>query len=92
MAYPFHFYDGDLEISGDSFYCEYSRYENFSKWQSVSKRLLAENPDWTGVGKLVADTRLLIDSLSEDFRVDASRIGIVGHSLGGKNGFLYGMP
>ena len=47
-------------------------------------------PEWSGVGKLVADTRLLVDILVADSRVDSARIGIIGHSLGGKMAFYTG--
>ena len=47
-------------------------------------------PQWCGVGKLVADTELLVDILEDDPRVDSERIGIAGHSLGGKTAFYTG--
>ena len=65
---------------------------DFGRWQVAGEALLQANPNWTGVGKLHADTQLLIDMLEADPRVDSDRIGIVGHSLGGKmamyTGFL----
>ena len=42
------------------------------------------------MGKLTADTMLLTDILSADPRVDAERLGIAGHSLGGKMAFYAG--
>jgi len=89
-AYPFHFYKGDSEISGGNFSCDYNRYEAFEKWQVTAEKLLAEYPRWSGIGKLIADTRLLVDSLYDDFWVDKTNIGIAGHSLGGKMAFYTG--
>ena len=65
-------------------------WEDFSRWQAAATELLEENPNWTGIGKLIADTGLVIDALAEDPRVDAERIGIAGHSLGGKMAFYTG--
>jgi hypothetical protein len=61
--------------------------DDFQRWGDMAAALLADNPNWSGMGKLVADTRLLIDALSSDPRIDAGRIGICGHSLGGKMAF-----
>ena len=63
---------------------------DFTRWRRASAKLNEEEPGWTGVGKLVSDTRLLIDLLEADPMVDASRIGIIGHSLGGKISFYTG--
>ena len=57
--------------------------DDFSRWQDSADALHRDHPHWTGMGKLVADTALLTDALAEDPRVDAHRIGIAGHSLGG---------
>jgi len=62
----------------------------FTRWRRASAKLNEEEPGWTGVGKLIADTQLLIDLLEADPLVDASRIGIIGHSLGGKISFYTG--
>ncbi len=59
-------------------------------WQEAGEELLKDNPNWTGMGKLVSDTKLLIDAVDADQRVDSSRIGIAGHSLGGKMAFYTG--
>lgn len=64
--------------------------EDFSRWRVSAEALLRDHPNWTGMGKLIADTRLVIDALAEDPRVDADRIGIAGHSLGGKMAFYTG--
>ncbi|MEF3307072.1 alpha/beta hydrolase family protein [Paenibacillus sp. GYB003] len=58
--------------------------QDFSRWRLSADSLLRDHPEWTGIGKLIADTRLLVDLLCSDPRVDNERIGIVGHSLGGK--------
>ena len=62
----------------------------WARWQEAGDALLAAYPEWCGMGKLLADTRLLIDALAGDGRVDAGRIGIAGHSLGGKMAFYAG--
>jgi dienelactone hydrolase len=45
-------------------------------------------PRWSLMGKMVADTRAAIDALSTLDAVDASRISLMGYSLGGKVGLL----
>ena len=81
-------------ISAESYHLTYTECNlerrNFKRWQIAGDALMSDWPSWTGIGKLVADTRLLIDLLEEDSRVDASRIGIAGHSLGGKMAFYTG--
>ena len=64
--------------------------DDFKRWKKAAEALARDWPRWTGVGKLTADTRLLIDLLAADPRVDAARIGIIGHSLGGKMAFYAG--
>lgn len=64
--------------------------EDFSRWRLAAEALLSDHPGWTGMGKLIADTKLVIDALAEDPRVDGERIGIAGHSLGGKMAFYTG--
>lgn len=50
------------------------------------------HPEWTAVGKMVSDHRRTLDILSAVEGVDAARIGVIGHSLGGYNGwFLAGL-
>jgi dienelactone hydrolase len=50
------------------------------------------NPGWTAVGKMMVDHRQGIDLLASLDIVDAERIGVIGHSLGGYNGiFLAGL-
>jgi dienelactone hydrolase len=45
-------------------------------------------PKWSLMGKMVADTRAAIDTLSALDAVDGSRISLMGYSLGGKVGLL----
>lgn len=45
-------------------------------------------PKWSLMGKMVADTRAAIDALVALDAVDASRISLMGYSLGGKVGLL----
>jgi len=59
-------------------------------WSEAAKSLLADHPEWTGLGKLIFDTSLVIDRVSVDSRIDSSRIGILGHSLGGIMSFCTG--
>ena len=85
---------GYIAISAEAYHLTYSKekVENvgFALWKLSAEKLRKDNPEWTGIGKLVSDTKLLIDALCEDNRVDSSRIGIIGHSLGGKMAFYTG--
>ena len=44
----------------------------------------ARNPGWTGMTRMLADAFRAVDVLESLPRVDASRIGCIGHSLGAK--------
>lgn len=81
-------------ISADSYHLTYTDSKlargDFKRWKVAGEALMKDYPSWTGMGKLVADTRLLIDLLEQDPRVDSGRIGIIGHSLGGKMAFYTG--
>ena len=59
-------------------------------WEKASFALLKDNPNWTGMGKLVSDTQRVIDLLEEDSRVDSNKLAMAGHSLGGKMAFYTG--
>lgn len=79
---------GYAVITAESFHLTYTESgldrNDFSRWRYAGERLLKDHPDWTGIGKLVADTRLIIDLLCGDSRINTDRIAIAGHSLGGK--------
>ncbi len=88
---------GYIVISADAYHITYTdtpldKYNSsgLEVWQNAANLFNSEHPNWCGVGKLVSDTRLLIDALTEDSRVDENRIGIAGHSLGGKMAFYTG--
>lgn len=80
--------------SADAYHLTYMEsqrgWDDFQRWQEASEKLRRDHPNWTGIGKLISDTRLLTDALADDPRVDAARIGIAGHSLGGKMAFYAG--
>lgn len=59
----------------------------FAWWQAGAERILAENPHWTGIGKLTWDTSRALDLLLETPGVDRERVLVIGHSLGGKMAF-----
>lgn len=85
---------GYAVASADAYHLTYLPMEedrgDFNRWKKASLALLKDHPDWTGMGKLVADTKLLTDVLANDPRVDSTRLGIAGHSLGGKMAFYNG--
>ncbi len=61
--------------------------EGFAWWRAAAAKLLADNPSWTGIGKLVWDTSRALDLLLDHPDTDADRILVMGHSLGGKMAF-----
>ncbi len=85
---------GYAVASAEAYHLTYAQsdktYNDFSRWQDAGEAILRDHPSWSGIGKLVADTQLLIDLLAADPRIDADRIGIAGHSLGGKMAFYTG--
>lgn len=84
---------GYVTASVDAYYLTYPERGagGFSDWKKAGEALARDWPQWTGVGKLAFDTRLVVDLLAQDPRVDADRIGMIGHSLGGKMAFYAGM-
>lgn len=62
----------------------------FAWWQKGAEKILHENPNWTGMGKLAYDTSRALDLLLDQPQVDPNRIGVMGHSLGGKMSFYAG--
>lgn len=85
---------GFAVITAESYYQTYKILDlphyDFKRWSIVGDALEHEHPEWSGIGKLVADTRLLIDVAIRDPRIDSSKICIAGHSLGGKMAFYTG--
>ncbi len=86
---------GFVAASADAYHLTYrvgatEPRDDFGRWKKAAEALGRDWPDWPGIGKLTADTRLVIDLLAADSRVDAARIGIIGHSLGGKMAFYAG--
>jgi len=79
---------GYIVVTAEAYHLTYCKMDHdrqdFSRWKRSAEALLQDHPEWTGIGKLVADTQLLVDLLCSDPRVDSNRIGIAGHSLGGK--------
>jgi dienelactone hydrolase len=51
---------------------------------TATERLLATNPGWTGMGKMLWDGMRAVDLLRSRPEVDPGRIVAVGHSLGAK--------
>jgi len=86
---------GYVTVSADAYYLTYASEDSpagdWEKWKHAGSALLRDWPTWSGIGKLVFDTRLLVDLAVADPRVDASRIGMIGHSLGGKMAFCAGL-
>ncbi len=85
---------GYAVISADSYHLTYvvsdKASNDFTRWQDSADALRKDHPNYSGMGKLVDDTKYLIDMLEKDERVDSSKIGIAGHSLGGKMAFYTG--
>lgn len=85
---------GVITISAEAYHLTYLDLDlernAFGRWLECGSALKNTYPQWSGMGKLMADTRLLIDVLEEDPRVDPGKLGIAGHSLGGKMAFYTG--
>lgn len=85
---------GFASISADSYHLTYKKSDkdrnDFTRWKDAGDAISADWPQWCGMGKLVADTRLLVDLLEQDERIDSKNVGIIGHSLGGKMAFCTG--
>ncbi len=80
-AYPFHLVSCPEGCGGR---------QDFLWWRAAAAELRRRFPRWTGTGKLAADTRLAVEFLTRQSVVDADRIGVMGHSLGGKMAFYAG--
>ncbi len=66
------------------------RSQGLKFWRKAADELKRRQPEWTGMGKLTADVCLAVDYLAAQDCVDRSRLGIAGHSLGGKTAFYGG--
>lgn len=64
--------------------------KGFAWWQAAADKILLDNPQWTGMGKLIWDTSRAVDLLLSLDNIDTNRIAIIGHSLGGKMAFCTG--
>ncbi len=53
-----------------------------------ARQFYARYPKWSLMGRMVADTRAVVDSLSTHSRIDPDRIFLMGYSLGAKVGIL----
>lgn len=62
----------------------------FAWWKAAAAKLLEQNPNWTGMGRLIWDARSATDVLLQQPHVDHERVVIIGHSLGGKIAFYAG--
>jgi hypothetical protein len=62
----------------------------FAWWQKGAEKLLQDNPHWTGIAKLAYDTSRALDLLLAQPHIDPQRVGVMGHSLGGKMAFYAG--
>lgn len=85
---------GYVAASADSYHLTYIKSDkarnDFSRWLDAAIALRQDHPAWSGIGKLASDTSRMIDLLASDARVDKTKIGIAGHSLGGKMAFYTG--
>lgn len=85
---------GYITICADAYYITYTQDHDkdggFPLWEKAGIALRKDHPNWSGVGKLISDTQRMLDALCADSRVDSNRIGIAGHSLGGKMAFYTG--
>lgn len=64
--------------------------KGLNHWRVAAEKILHDHPRWTGMGKLVHDTRRAIDLLLQQPDIDRDRIVLIGHSLGGKMAFYTG--
>lgn len=87
---------GYMAITCDLSQQNYIRYDEprdrtyWPRFRDMSLKLAEDWPMWNAHAHRVFVTRLMLDLLEEDPRVDQSRIGITGHSLGGQTCFYAG--
>lgn len=53
-----------------------------------TKRFYDKHPEWTAVGKFTYEHSIAVDILADLPEVDASRLGVMGHSLGGHGAYF----
>lgn len=78
---------------GDTFHVTYLPelgIKDFRRWRIVADEFNRDWPTWNCMGKKLFDIRLLTDLFAADARVDANRLGIAGHSLGGQSAYYSG--
>lgn len=87
---------GYMAITCDLSHQNYVRYgeppprDRWGRFQDMAYRLAEDWPMWNSHSHRVFVTRLMLDLLEDDPRVDRNRIGITGHSLGGQTCFHAG--
>lgn len=65
--------------------------KDFSRWTITAEKFNHDWPTWNCMGKKVFDLKLVTDLLAGDRRVNADRLAIIGHSLGGQSSYYCGM-
>jgi hypothetical protein len=87
---------GYMAITCDLSHQNYVKYatrphrDYWNRFRDMSFKLAEDWPIWSPHAHRVFVTRLMFDLLEDDPRVDPSRIGITGHSLGGQTCFYAG--
>ena len=61
--------------------------DEFSWWPCAAKAFPSFYPNWCGMGKLTSDAATALNFLATRPEIDAQRLGVMGHSLGGKIAF-----
>lgn len=79
---------GFATITCDAFHLNYVTNEigkeSMNRWKVAAHELYKDWPEWNCMAKKVHDIRLTIDLLESDSRIDMTRVGMAGHSLGGQ--------
>ena len=70
----------DVITGGERIYPDYGWYDTTEFYKKF--------PDWSAMGKMVADHQRALDYLCTLDIVDGERLGCIGHSLGGYNSFF----
>ena len=87
---------GYMAITCDLSHQNYVKYDvppsrnYWNRFRDMSFKLAEDWPMWSPHAHRVFATRLMLDLLEGDPRVDPARIGMTGHSLGGQTGFYAG--